>query len=86
MEKYRDWLDKLIKKLLDFMGISNQYEGWRRITLVSFLIPIIFWIYTIDFDFDNYPDIVIIVFFLSIISWILVIKIAAWIIEGFKKK
>jgi hypothetical protein len=85
MEKYRDWLDKLIKKLLDFMGISNQYEGWRRITLVSFLIPIIFWIYTIDFDFEN-SDIDVIVFFLSIISWILVIKIAAWIIEGFKKK
>ena len=73
----------MINKLIDFMGVKN--EGLRRLTISSFLIPIIFWFFFIEEEniYEVVP--IIVTFSIFLISWIFLIKIISWVADGFKK-
>ena len=73
----------MLNKLIEFMGVKN--EGLRRLTISSFLIPIIFsLVFLVEENIDDVVQIIMI-FPMFLISWIFLIKIISWVTDGFKK-
>jgi len=76
-------MKKLWNKLFDFLGVSNLGEGWKRIILISLIIPFIpGLIIIVDYGFEDSFRLTL----LLLIPWGIGIKSITWIIEGFKKQ
>ena len=73
----------MLNKLIEFMGVKN--EGLKRLTISSFLLPLIFsfiWA-AVEGIYDEAE--IIALFLIPLISWIFLIKIVSWVVDGFKK-
>ena len=77
----------MINKLIDFIGVEN--EGWRRLAIASFIIPIIFglWILRDELYSIDINDIMVFIILVIVaeIGWVIVLKVIVWIAGGFRK-